>query len=236
MLKIELFTKWLKEGGAKLDPVRMKYYGPDYRGVHSCKIIKPNDIILKIPENLIITPQRGRDTPIGKLVMESNIHIVSSYLFYLTLFFLEQFHDPNSFWKPYLNVYPKSISSFPFFYSKEEKEMLTGSSIVEDINIKKKELIDEYEKIAKAVPQFRKYTLEEYMKNKVLIVSRVFLVKIKGKEERIMVPFADMFNYHKEKVGETFWKYDDTSESFVVSAKRGIPIGEAVQFKLFIDM
>ena len=36
----------------------------------------------------------------------------------------------------------------------------------------------------------------DYMKMKTLVISRIFLVKISGKDERIMVPFADIFNHH----------------------------------------
>jgi hypothetical protein len=39
-----------------------------------------------------------------------------------------------------------------------------------------------------------------------------------------------MFNHHYEKVGQTYWKYEDKDDSFVVTAQRDIPLGDAVPF------
>ena len=236
MEKIEAFTKWLHDGGAKFDKVKMKYYGKDYRGVHAFKAIKKDDVILNIPKHLIITPQRGRDTNIGKLVIKSGITISWDHLFYITLFLLEQFHNEKSSWKPYMDMYPRDVSSFPMFYSAKEKKMLKGSPMLEHIVSEYEEIKAEYEKVARAVPEFRKFTLDEYMKNKMLAISRIFFVKMHGVDDRIMVPLADMFNHHYEKVGQTQWRYEDKKEAFIVDAKRNIPIGDAVLFYLILDM
>lgn len=39
-----------------------------------------------------------------------------------------------------------------------------------------------------------------------------------------------MFNHYYEKVGQTYWKYDNSEEAFVVNAQKGIPIDEAVLY------
>jgi len=37
-----------------------------------------------------------------------------------------------------------------------------------------------------------------------------------------------MFNHHYDKVGQTYWKYEDSTNSFNVRAERTIPINDAV--------
>lgn len=38
------------------------------------------------------------------------------------------------------------------------------------------------------------------MKIKTLVISRIFYVTIDNKEDRIIVPYADLFNHHYDKV------------------------------------
>ena len=195
MQKIERFIKWMQDGGAKFDKIRMKYYGPDYRGVHAFKPINQNEIFLSVPHKLIITPQLGRETPVGKLLRTCGVKLNWDYLIYITLFLMEQFHDDKSFWKPYMDVYPKSVSSFPMFYTEEEKSLLKGSPILAHIDSEIQEIKDEYEKIVSAVPEFTKFSFDEYMRNKTLVISRIFFVKIHGVDDRIMVPLAGILRY-----------------------------------------
>jgi len=190
MKKIERFTKWMKDNGAKFNKIRMKYYGPDYRGVHSYKQINATETFLWVPRKLIITPQSGRETEIGKLVHKAGIKLSWEYLIYITIFLMEQFHDENSWWKPYMDVYPKSVDSFPMFYSEEEKNLLVGSPIMDQIASEIREIREEYDRIVSAVPQFKKFSFDEYIKNKTLVISRIFFVKIHGNNDRIMVPLA----------------------------------------------
>jgi hypothetical protein len=234
--KIERFMNWMRDNGARFSKIRMKYYGADFRGVHAVNVIHQSETFLWVPKKLIITPQLGKETDIGKLVRKSGINISWDYLFYITLFLMIQFHDKDSWWAPYMDVYPKMVDSFPMFFPPEEKAMLKGSPIVEQIDSEIREIKEEYDKIVKAVPEFAQFTSDEYIKNKTLVISRIFFVTIHGTKDRIMVPLAgilsfstlDMFNHYYEKVGQTYWKYEDGDDSFVVRAQRDVPLGDAV--------
>ncbi len=39
-----------------------------------------------------------------------------------------------------------------------------------------------------------------------------------------------MFNHHYDKIGQTYWKYEDSDDSFIVNAQREVPLGDAVFF------
>ena len=134
-----------------------------------------------------------------------------------------------------MDVYPKDVDSFPMFYTEEEKKMLEGTPMVEHIVSEIEEIKEEYGAIVNAVPEFKMFSFEEYMKNKTLVISRIFFVRIHGIEDRIIVPLADMFNHHYyEKEGKTYWKYDDKDDSFVVHAQKAISTGDPVSISFHI--
>ncbi len=226
--KYEAFMKWMEGNGAKLNKLRMRYYGLDNRAVHTTQTISPDEMFLFVPEKIIINMEKGKHTPMGEKLAKSKVEFDWDYLVYITVFLMTQFHDPSSWWKPYMDVYPRDVSTFPMFYTPKEKELLRGSGVWEQIDEELKEIKDEYDTIVKAVPEFTMFSLDEYTKNKTLVISRIFYVTIHGKEDHIMVPMADMFNHYYERVGESFWSYDDKDEAFVVKALKTIKSGDPV--------
>eukprot|EP00826_Nyctotherus_ovalis_P025624 TRINITY_DN1987_c0_g1_i5.p1 TRINITY_DN1987_c0_g1~~TRINITY_DN1987_c0_g1_i5.p1 ORF type:complete len:565 (+),score=157.58 TRINITY_DN1987_c0_g1_i5:256-1950(+) len=228
MEKFEAFTAWMKENGTRFSKIEVRYYGPDYRGVHTMKELREEEVFLTIPKSLIITSQKGKETPLGAKVLKASLDLNWDYLVYINIFLLTQFHDPNSFWKPYMDVYPRDVSTFPIFYTKEERKLLQGSVMNSHIDDEIEEVRQEYTKIVQAVPEFKLFTLDEYMRNKTLIISRIFYVTIHNVVDRIMVPLADMFNHHYERLGDTHWRYVDKEEAFVVSAEKTIHKGDPI--------
>lgn len=190
LFKIEKFIKWMRDEGAFFKGVRMKYYAPDYRGVHSYQQINQNEIFLNVPKKLIITPQSGKESIIGAKVLSSKVQVSWDYLVYITIFLLAEMHNPSSKWKPYLDLYPRLVDNFPMFYSDNEKSLLKGTPMIEQIASELDQLKEEYNRIVSAVPEFKMFTQDEYIKNKTLVISRIFYVKIKDSPERIMVPLA----------------------------------------------
>ncbi len=188
--KIEAFANWMHENGARFPKIRMRYYGPDYRGVHSVKPIGEDEVFLWVPKKLIITAQMGRETEMGAKIIASGVSLSWDYLVYITTFLLVQQFDQESWWKPYMDVYPKTVDSFPMFFKEEEKELLKGSPMYDQIKSEIDEAKAEYDKIVAAVPEFAKFPFEAYLRNKTLVISRIFFVNINGTSERIMVPLA----------------------------------------------
>ncbi len=192
MQKIDRFICWLNESGARFNKIRMKYYGPDYRGVHAVKPIEAGEAFLWVPKKLIITSQMGKETDIGKAIVGSGVQLSWDYLVYITIYLLVQQYDPKSWWKPYMDVYPRTVDTFPMFYKEEEKALLKGSPMLDQVGADLKELHDEYDKIAAAVPEFKKFSFDDYARSKTLVVSRIFFVKVAGVTDHIMVPLAGL--------------------------------------------
>jgi len=224
----ESFENWIKEYKGRYSKLKLVYYSKDYRGVHATSTIKKDEVFLRIPEALIINYKKAKETPLGKKLLISDLECKEDFLIYLTIFILEARSDKNSFWAPYLKIIPESVSNFPLFYVKEELDMLKGSSILGFIEEATQEYTEQYNLICKEIPEIKKYSLEDYIKISVLIVSRVFCVKINQIEEKIVVPYADMFNHHYDRIGQSHWEYNEESKEFIVTAQKDIPRGDFI--------
>ena len=53
------------EQGANFDKLKVRYYAPDYRGVHAARDIKKGETILYVPKHEIITLEMAFASPIG---------------------------------------------------------------------------------------------------------------------------------------------------------------------------
>ena len=62
----------MKAEGANFDKLKMRYYAPDYRGVHAARNIKKGETILYVPKNEIITLEMAMEAPIGSLMAARN--------------------------------------------------------------------------------------------------------------------------------------------------------------------
>lgn len=57
------------------------------------------------------------------------------------------------------------------------------------------QLQEVYDSVCKKLPEFEKYTFDQFMESKILLSSRLFGAQIDEQESGIMVPFADMLNH-----------------------------------------
>ena len=63
--RFETMFSWMREGGGNFDKLKMRYYAPDYRGVHASRDIKKGETILYVPKQEIITLEMAMESPIG---------------------------------------------------------------------------------------------------------------------------------------------------------------------------
>ena len=177
---------------------------------------------MKIPLKLIITENMGRETSIGKKIIENNIALHYDFASFCTLFHLEELFKIDSYWKPYLDMLPQDFSNFPIFYNEEEKRMLLGTGINDSSQIIMKFCKTEYEKIKEVAPEIDKFGFDKYIQMYMLMCSRMFSLDIKPKSLAATVPFADMCNYNYSNINQTSWEWNNTDNMFCVMAKRNI--------------
>ena len=103
------------------------------RGSHATEKIVDDEIIIQIPLRCLITVEMGKDTDIGRAILASEVELDAPKHIFLMIFMLLDRKDPSSFFRPYYDILPDTLSNMPIFWSAEELEYLKGSYLLEQI-------------------------------------------------------------------------------------------------------
>ena len=179
-----------------------------------------------IPKKHIITLELARAAPVGAKMMAASLNLLSPKHCYLSSFLLQERRKEDSFWNPYLHILPQFFSSFPIFYSAEEKSMLAGSPFLESIAEKLGDIAVDYNAICAVAPEFAEYPIEEFSRMRMAVASRIFGMDIDGVKTDGFVPLADMLNHRRPR--QTSWTYDQQKGGFVIEALEDIQRGDEV--------
>jgi histone-lysine N-methyltransferase SETD3 len=199
--RFERMFKWMKDDGAKFDKLKMRYYGPDYRGVHAARDIKKGEIILYVPKQEIITLEMAMESPIGALMAAKNMRhrLLSPKHSFLSCFIMQEKRKPHSYFKEFIDILPKNFTNFPIFYTVEERAWLEGSAMQNVITDKIKDIATDYNTICTEVPEFKQFSLKEYSEMRMMVCSRIFGISINGVKTDGFVAYADMLNHQRPK-------------------------------------
>jgi len=116
------------------------------------------------------------------------------------------------------------VEDFPVYFTEAERAYLTGSPFLEYVDVEIEDIRYDYSLIAREIPEFAdKYSLDDYKKAKMLVISRNFGVTMNGTETNLQVPLADMFNTETPK--NALWYYDDSRHGFIVDAVADVQKG-----------
>lgn len=206
----------------------MRYYGPDYRGVHAARDIKKGETILYVPKQEIITLEMAMESPIGALMAAKNMRhrLLSPKHSFLSTFIMQEKRKPQSYFKEFIDILPKNFTNFPIFYTVEERQWLEGSAMQNVITDKIKDIATDYNTICMEVPEFKQFSLKEYSEMRMMVCSRIFGISINGVKTDGFVAYADMLNHQRPK--ETQWSYCDEREGFIIEATDDIKRGQQV--------
>jgi len=124
--KFERMIKWMLDNGAVLNKMKIRWLGPDYRGVIATRDIKAGEQFMFVPPKIILSGDMVVEQPEYKVYSENEE--VRKRLDCLTsLYMLNEMRKPDSFWRPYFDILPTDFSNFPMFFSPEEVAMTQGS-------------------------------------------------------------------------------------------------------------
>lgn len=122
----------------------------------------------------------------------------------------------GSFYKPYLDTLPHVVDGLPIDFSEEEKALLKGSSLLNDVNVRLENMKADFDLLRQHVPLLKDKPFAEFKRYRNIISSRVFGIKVDGVKTGGMVPYADMINHKFPKMSE--WNYEDSRAGFVLKS------------------
>jgi histone-lysine N-methyltransferase SETD3 len=226
---IQNFEKWLETGNARSN-LEIRLYAKNYRGTHAKKPLENDEEIIFVPRGLMLTLEVAETIDIGKKMKEledsfSNFNIEVNLL---AAFLLHEKKNPDSFWKPYIEMLPTSYDTNPLFYSPEEMYWLEGSPFQAEVYDAKDKARENYAALCNVITEFQEYTFEEYQWAITSVDTRYFGVVLDGEETAAFIPLADMPNHVTDF--EVWWHYSPEKEGFVIYAARDYEEGEVVYF------
>jgi histone-lysine N-methyltransferase SETD3 len=216
--------EWMLENGAVMPNLYFEYYAVDFRGVCIDTDFADDEIMVSIPPALLVTVEKAKASPIGQKISKSGCRLRSHA--YVACMLLEEKLNPNSYWKPYLDVLPASYRCIPTEFTEEELEYLRGSLTLEEIRERQENYSSEYADLCKKVPEFAVHSERDYFWGRLVVLTRIFGVTIESTDTSALVPMADMLN-HKYPA-ETYWTFDQGLNAFTITSQKDFVAGEQV--------
>lgn len=200
----------------------------EMRGVHANVSLPSNTVCMSVPRRCLITVEMGQDTPIGQAVLSSDLDLDAPKHIFLMIYLLwdRKVNRCNSFFHPYYEILPQTLSNMPIFWKPEELDCLKGSYLLEQIEDRNEAIAEDYYSICQIAPLAQICTLQEFKWARMCVCSRNFGLQIDGRRTSALVPHADMLNHYRPR--ETKWTYDESTQSFTITTLQSISAGSQV--------
>ena len=219
------FIRYLYDKGAYVNKIDIVLTDETNRSVITTGQILKKENILRIPYEALITLELAQESEIGKSITSTVKKQLKSpnHCVFTTYLLSEMEKGESSKWKFYLDMLPESYDNFPVFYKEKEEQLLKGTSFLQIVNSKKKEIYQDYVTLCGVINNFQRFSYDNFCKVRMIVSSRIFGVKIKNLKTEVFAPYADMLNHRR--VRQTHWYYDDSYNAFVISAIENIEPG-----------
>mmetsp|Transcript_1596 Transcript_1596/g.3830 ORF Transcript_1596/g.3830 Transcript_1596/m.3830 type:complete len:624 (+) Transcript_1596:227-2098(+) len=200
----------------------------EMRGVHARTHLRPNTVCVAIPRKCLITVEMGQETPIGQAILRSDLDLDAPKHIFLMIYLLwdRKVNGTNSFFHPYYEILPQTLSNMPIFWSPQELDSLTGSYLLQQIEDRNEAIAEDYYAICQIAPLAKVCTLQEFKWARMCVCSRNFGLQIDGHRTSALVPHADMLNHYRPR--ETKWTFDEERQAFTITTLQPIQTGSQV--------
>eukprot|EP00750_Incisomonas_marina_P004003 INCI13432.4.p1 GENE.INCI13432.4~~INCI13432.4.p1 ORF type:complete len:841 (-),score=130.41 INCI13432.4:2707-5055(-) len=214
------FMHWFRGIGGVADSVDLEQVSVDGSiGIVARRDIEAEEPVMAIPMNFVIwehtIKDRIRDMPHQSI--KSALRVLKSDDDLLTLFLMYEASLGNaSDWFPYLQLLPRPEDiHLPVFFDERELLALQDTYIINAVRSQQDRLNRKYQMIKPAVLNLFEHvpaeeraphvSQENWMYWETIVGSRALIIK--GK--RLLVPFADMFNYMPQRGERRAHSYGD---------------------------
>jgi len=222
-------VSWLQKNGSTFPDLEIKHYSNTFRGVIASTNIQKNKCIMSIPRKCIITTLLAKESKICKELLQNRkpTDVFSNHT-WIALYLIQEKNNPDSFWKPYLDILPTHFMSFPHYFDSSTLSTLSNSFVLDMITARNSNLQKEYNILYKYIPSFQdNVTLDMYIWARIVVITRVFHIQLqKNVSTQGLVPMADMLNHTLEPT--THWKFEPEKNSFTIMStsfqKKGIEV------------
>jgi hypothetical protein len=193
-------------------------------GLCSNQDIEEGDIIISIPSTYMIEFTEIKNERLADLFTDINYHFV--------LFLYLQIQKKDSFWKDYINSFPKNMKNHSYYftdkdiqllnmtsfkylskYKKKKREFNYNVKIMYDFLLETEQLCESHKKKFHSFSDFILYL-------KTIVDTRAFEYIKNNEKTQGLVPYADLLNHSNEE--NSLWFFNDETDRFEIFALREI--------------
>lgn len=129
---IDAFYKWADECGAQYNGVKIAEFPGYDMGLEAVKDFKKDEIFMTIPKKMIMS-EETLSISLSPLVTEIPMFDSMTHVKLAFALLLEKV-NPNSFWKPYIDLLPEKYSTVMYFTVNEMQELKGSNALSQALN------------------------------------------------------------------------------------------------------
>jgi len=179
-----------------------------------------------IPREFIITSDLSMNSEICTEIRISGVEVRSKHTYLASFLLQEREKGRESKWFPYLDILPKDFNNIPLFFRESDLKKLHGSLALQKIQDRHDSLRSEYQNLRRHVHSFRKWSYEDFVWARLVVITRIFGLLINNEKTDGLVPMADMINHRRPR--ETRWTFSEAKQGFVISAMQDFGSGDQI--------
>ena len=225
----------LVESGGELNKVWPHEFRPGYRGMVATDDIAEGELIAFVPRWEILTYKEADQISVVSRFMIENMFFLDGVTFKirsdqlrLILFIMQERRNPFSEWHDWAQTLAQDWSTHMIFLGEDDLAWFEGSILAHEAVMTRMGLKTEYETLCEKYPGFgSKHSAQAFLEAYKMVTSRAFDAATVHPlyEQKMMVPFLDMFNHRRE--ANVKWEYNREGNSgYYVHALAPIKRGE----------
>ncbi|XP_066260483.1 actin-histidine N-methyltransferase [Euwallacea similis] len=229
---IKNFTKWLKENGAEIHGCSIVHFEGYDLGIRVDQDISQNSLVIAIPRKVMMSVESAKKSMVQDLLNKVEI-LKNMPNVLLTIYLLIEKISNNPFWRPYIDILPKSYNTV-LTYTVNELEELKGSPTLEIALKQIKSIVRQYAYFHKLfwtmddpVSELMKakFTFSEYCWAVSTVMTRQNKIPSEDRSSAInaLIPFWDLCNHSNGTISTDYNPELDRSECL---AFRDFKVGE----------
>jgi len=228
--KFRKLVEWLIKGGSRFPKCQLRNLANECRATFAREAIKEDEEIMYIPKPYIITSDLSMQSDICQEIQEAfevnGVDIRSKHTYLAAFLLQEKARGRASQWFPYINILPKDFANIPLFFDSAKLSLLQGSIALQKISDRHDSLCAEYHNLRRYVDTFKKWSYEDFVWARLVVITRIFGLLIDGHKTDGLVPMADMINHKRPR--ETRWTYNESKQGFIISAMQNFSPGDQI--------
>ncbi|CAG9762489.1 unnamed protein product [Ceutorhynchus assimilis] len=218
---IETFTGWLKENNAELNGCSISVFDGYDLGIKVDKDISQSSLVIAVPRKITMSVESARKSIVQDLVNKVDILKNMPNVLLAVYLLVEKFSE-TSFWKPYLDILPKTYTTVLYF-TLSELEELKGSPTLEVALKQIRSIVRQYAYFHKLfwasedpVSELmkNKFTFSEYCWAVSTVMTRQNMIPSEDDNSMInaLIPLWDLCNHTNGTISTDFNSQQDRSE------------------------